>query len=1500
MDCSALHDTCVRIADNPPLIRQAGATRRTPISTQAQPPRLTRVVVFGAAAPTRAWLDALRARLPVSVVVETSGHARDDFEAALDHAAQAAAPDLTAMLLADAQLPPHAWRRLLAVASATAAEGPVVTPLCAATPGLEPWHDRNGFADATLEKLDSACFLRGTRTLSPVTLLSSQLSLWPAASLASWRGRTEGLTLQAWLERHPAVLCDHLLVGGGRAHAAPHASLVPASPAIAALRAGFAPMAAACWPGLDGKPVILHVSHAWGGGIARFIEDLASADPKRRHFVLSAHGSTGGPLGRRLEVCEVGAPTAAEPLRQAPLDPPIAAIAEAHQGYREALTRLLRDFAITQVWVSSLLGHSLDALRTDVPTVVVNHDYAAWWPELHADFGDAARAFDREALATLLESGANLAPMPSRSATQWTLQREELLRTLLARRPAMVAPSAGVRANLLRMEPSLAALEWHVIAHGVRPFASAAGDDSVSDPGLIDARPRLLVPGRLNGGKGDALLAQCIEALAALADVWLVGCGPSFEKYLGVGGVHIVFDYDRDGLPALLARIRPQLALLPVSVAESYSYLLSELTALGVPTLATALGAYRDRIEDGVDGFLVEPDADAIVSRVGDLLAEPQRLLAVREQLAVRPMRTLAAMRDDYATLLPQAERSGYPIYRHDVRGAALDALRAEQAATVRHARALDARLLAVQAELERRADWVARTDSLFRDRSRELVVQCERADGLADRLSVADDQRAQAIAAVAHAQQQAQSLEQELQQSRAQAAALAQSIDELLHSRSWRVTAPLRRATIALRRVRSRIRFRLSQWRGRATALRRSLASRGLRGTLAHIRQRGRGSPYAAMSLDLPAAAAFAPFDVPGSDSPLASIVVPVFNHFEHTLTCLRALAATADPSVPFEVIVVDDCSTDETRERLAGIGGIVVQRQAANGGFIAACNAGLARARGEFVVFLNNDTAVQPNWLSALLDTFERFPDTGLAGSKLVYPDGRLQEAGGIVFADASGWNYGRFEDPDDPRFNYVREVDYCSGASIALRRELLVELGGFDPLYAPAYYEDTDLAMRVRAHGLKVRYQPASVVVHFEGVSSGTDTGSGTKRFQPINQVKFLDRWRDTLRAFPMPGSDIALAREHRATRRILVIDACTPMPDHDAGSLRMWNILRLLIEDGAKVTFFSENLAHHGRYTEALQQLGVEALFHPFVHDIPAWLDAHGSVFDAVLVSRHGVATPLVPLLRESAPQASVIFDTVDLHFLREQRAAELEGGRADLLRAAAQTRALELALVRSCDVTLVVSPFERDLLRSLVPQARVEVLATVHDIAGTGLPFAERNGLLFVGGFQHTPNIDAVEWLVGEIWPLVSAALPDVVLNIVGSRMPDALRAKCTAAGARVVVHGFVEDLEPLLFTSRLSLAPLRYGAGIKGKINEAMAHGLPVVATPLAVEGMHVADGESALVAANAQGFADAIARAHGDEALWSRLASGGLANVATHFSFDAARAALATILPRR
>src|SRR5690606_13602205 len=297
--------------------------------------------------------------------------------------------------------------------------------------------------------------------------------------------------------------------------------------------------------------------------------------------------------------------------------------------------------------------------------------------------------------------------------------------------------------------------------------------------------------------------------------------------------------------------------------------------------------------------------------------------------------------------------------------------------------------------------------------------------------------------------------------------------------------------------------------------------------------------------------------------------------------------------------------------------------------------------------------------------------------------------------------------------------------------------------------------------------------------------------------------------------------------------------------------------------------------------------VEAWHAPFTGGVPAWMREHGPRFDAVVACRHYVARSFLPLLRKHAPRARLVFDTIDLHYLREQRAAEVAGDAA-LSRAALRTRALELEVVAHADLTVVVSEAERDLLARDAPSARVEVLSNLHRVAGPGKPFAQRRDLVFVGGFRHPPNVDAVRWFVEAVFPLVRARLPGARFHCIGGDLVEEIRALSGHEG--VTVHGHVPDIVPYMDGCRVALAPLRYGAGVKGKVNLSMAHGQPVVATSCAIEGMHARDGHDVLVADDADAFADAVVRLYGDQALWNRLAAGGLENVARHFSLDAAR----------
>ena len=673
------------------------------------------------------------------------------------------------------------------------------------------------------------------------------------------------------------------------------------------------------------------------------------------------------------------------------------------------------------------------------------------------------------------------------------------------------------------------------------------------------------------------------------------------------------------------------------------------------------------------------------------------------------------------------------------------------------------------------------------------------------------------------------------------------------------------------------------------------SLRNRGWRATWSRIRVHLQ--PPASQHrpvLYQPAAAPFAPFAVPSSTSPQVSIVIPVYNQAAHTLACLRALAAHP-PAASCEIVVIDDGSRDQTVAWLPQVDGLRYEVRAANGGFIEAVNDGVARSRGAYVVLLNNDTVPQPGWLDTLLDTFAQVPDAGLVGSALLYPDGRLQEAGAVLLADGSAWSYGRFESADDPRYSSLRDAHYCSGAALMLPRTLWDQLGGLDLRYRPAYYEDADLAMRVRQAGHRVLVQPASRVVHDEGTSHGTDVRSGLKAHQVRNQATFAARWASELAAHPSPGSVPGPALLHAHQHQVLVIDEHLPRPDRDSASLRLTHLLALLRDEGAHVVLLTTSAANGPDGADSLRRSGVEVWCAGQYPGLGRWLAAHGRRFASVMLVRHHLARASLPLVRRHAPQARAVFDTVDLHYLRELRGAEI--ARDPALRTQAErTRQRELAVMQASDITVLVSAAEQAQLRTDAPQVRTALISNLHRLRPHCPGHGERRDLVFVGGFGHPPNTDAMAWFLAEVFPAVAAQLPGVQLHIIGQDPPAALLAQAAALDG-VQVHGYVTDIDPYMDGCRVALAPLRFGAGVKGKVNLSMAHGQPVVATACAAEGMHLVDGQDVLIADSAADFAAALVRLYQDPVLWQRLSAGGQANIARHFSLDNARQTVREVL---
>ncbi|PYU64966.1 MAG: hypothetical protein DMG49_25345, partial [Acidobacteria bacterium] len=619
-----------------------------------------------------------------------------------------------------------------------------------------------------------------------------------------------------------------------------------------------------------------------------------------------------------------------------------------------------------------------------------------------------------------------------------------------------------------------------------------------------------------------------------------------------------------------------------------------------------------------------------------------------------------------------------------------------------------------------------------------------------------------------------------------------------------------------------------------------------------------------------------------PPAKAPKVSILLVLHNQAALTYACLRSILETVQ--LPYEVVIVDNASSDETPQLLSRLEHVKVVRNSTNRHFLAACNQALQYLLGEYLLFLNNDAFLMPGALQAAMHTLENTESAGAVGARIVNLDGRLQEAGTIVRPDGSCLGYGRGDDPNAPEYMFRREVDFCSGAFLLTRRELFTQLKGFDPAYQPAYYEDADLCLRLRKLGLRVIYEPEATILHFEYGSSSSEKAVG---LIARNQSVFRARHAELLEQRPELGAcDVLLARYADLSRsRVLYVDDWVPHCDLGCGFPRANAVVRAMVRAGAHVTVFpTKYLAAtwESAYRDIPRE--VELILGATADQLCEFLSRRSTVYNVLWVSRpHNMR--VVRRIQETSRHLfrglRVVYDAEAIFTFRERACAALRGEHWP--QSLAEERiAEEVKLAETADSIVSVSVAEAEYFRKAFGDGRAHVLGHALAATPTASLFEERKDILFVGAIYDlaSPNADAILWFCSEIWPLVLAELngqsgPN--LTIVG---PNRVREVADLAGEHIRVFGQQPSLSRFYESARMFIAPTRFAAGLPLKVVEAAAHGVPVVGSGLLAKQLGWTHGKQMLVSDTPEEFARGCLRLWSDEDLWQQLRSSALQSV--------------------
>ena len=598
--------------------------------------------------------------------------------------------------------------------------------------------------------------------------------------------------------------------------------------------------------------------------------------------------------------------------------------------------------------------------------------------------------------------------------------------------------------------------------------------------------------------------------------------------------------------------------------------------------------------------------------------------------------------------------------------------------------------------------------------------------------------------------------------------------------------------------------------------------------------------------------------FGIKTSTSPMASLIIPVHNHWFTTLNCLTALQRNSD-STPYEVILVDDASSDLTVEAALNIRGITVIKVEKNIGYLRATNLGASYAAGKYLVLLNNDTEPVTGWLDSLVKALESDSSVAIAGSTLLYPDGTMQEAGGQIFSGGNAWNLGRGGNPKAGQFRFPREVDYLSAASMIVRKDFWVRIGGFDERYVPAYCEDSDLCLTAWDLGLKVKFVPESWVIHHEGISHGKGVTQGLKSYQIANTNKLREKWQNNLASHWADKGVPRLERLRDSKGIVFIADAQLPAATRDAGSIRTIQIIKHLLELKYHVVLTALDPSTTEIDMDSLRQLGVEV--HQSYEEALSTLATRASRITHAWLIRGEIYEFFSERILQYNSNIKLIADLMDLNYVENSKSVQIN--------------TKQVSIANSSNITILVSEVEARILQNAVPDKKINVIWAEYDPIELENDWISSEGLIFVGGFRHEPNVEGILWFSREVVPHLKKAGFTATIRVVGSGLTPEVSQELKTNGLSIL--GRQDSLLDIYRASRIAIIPLLSGRGRKGKLGEALAAGVPVVTTSVGAEGFALSSNKEIRIADDAESFAKAIIEVHDQEILWNGLKQQGL-----------------------